>query len=135
MDVVILKQIPQISESELEVMKVLWVLGQAGSSQIIEHLSKTSEWKPKTIQTLITRLVSKGAVEAKKTTAETSKGTKAYVYSPLVSENDYKASANDSFLKRLYNGSVNVMITSFVKQQKMSKEEIETLKKMLDEDI
>ena len=42
-----------ISESELEVMKVLWKVNQATSSEIIENLKDKSEWKPKTIQTLI----------------------------------------------------------------------------------
>jgi len=56
----------QITEAELEVMKILWEYGKATSSQIVERLTETTEWKPKTIQTLITRLVNKGAVGAEK---------------------------------------------------------------------
>ena len=56
-----------ISESELEIMKVLWEIEKGSSAEIIEQLKDKSDWKPKTIQTLITRLVSKGFVDVDKT--------------------------------------------------------------------
>jgi BlaI family penicillinase repressor len=112
-------------------MKVVWKLGQAGSSQIIKELTETTEWKPKTIQTLITRLVEKGAIKAEKST--TTK-TKAFVYSPLVDETEYKAHASESFLQKMYNGSVNLMLANFVKQQKLTKKDIDDLKKLLEDD-
>ncbi|MDS1030038.1 BlaI/MecI/CopY family transcriptional regulator [Bacillota bacterium LX-D] len=124
-----MKTIPQISEAELEVMKILWEIGHATSSQIIDRLTKMTEWKPKTIQTLITRLVVKGAVKAEKT------GSKAFMYFPLISEDEFKAYASKSFLQKLFNGSLNLMIASFIKEQKMSREEIESLKKLLDEEV
>lgn len=123
-----MQQLLQISEAELEVMKVLWLLGEASSSQIVEHLSEVKEWKPKTVQTLITRLVSKGAIIAENTSV------KAFIYKPLIGEREYKAQANESFLKKLYNGSVNLMLASFVKEQKLTKADLEELKKILDEE-
>jgi BlaI family transcriptional regulator, penicillinase repressor len=122
-----MKEMPQISESELEVMKILWELDQATSSQITDLLTQMTEWKPKTVQTLITRLAAKGAIKAEKT------GSKAFLYLPLVSESEYKAYANDSFLHKIYNGSVNLMLASLIKEQKLSKAEIDSLKKLLDE--
>lgn len=122
-----MKTIPQISEAELEVIKILWELEKATSAQIIDRLSKSTEWKPKTIQTLITRLSVKGAIKAEHT------GTKAFLYSPIVSEEDYKVYANNTFLQKIYNGSVNLMLTSFIKESKLSAAEIEGLKKLLGE--
>ncbi len=124
-----MKTIPQISESELEVMKALWEYGNATSSQIIERLSQTAEWKPKTVQTFINRLVTKGAVKPVKTES------KAFMYTPLVCESDFKASANKSFLEKVYDGSVNLMLASFIKEQQISKEEIESLRRLLDEEV
>lgn len=124
-----MKSIPQISEAELEVMKILWELGSATSAQIIEQLCRTTDWKPKTIQTLITRLTAKEAIGAEKTSS------KAFVYTPLVGEEAYKAHANQSFLQKLYKGSLNLMVTSFLKEKKLSKEEIEALKKLLEEEM
>ncbi|TWH60419.1 CopY family transcriptional repressor [Desulfitobacterium sp. LBE] len=124
-----MKTIPQISEAELEVMKILWELKSCTSTQIIERLAEVSDWKPKTIHTLITRLVSKEAVSAVKIDG------KSYLYSPGVSEEEYKRYANQSFLHKLYNGSLNLMLASFIKEQHLSKSEIEELKKMLDEEM
>ncbi|MEG0855923.1 MAG: BlaI/MecI/CopY family transcriptional regulator [Terrisporobacter sp.] len=114
-----------ISESELEVMKVLWKIEKATSSQIVDLLKDKSDWKPKTIQTLITRLVSKDIVSVDKS------NKKSYIYSPNISEEEYKNSASKSFLEKLYSGSINKMVLSFIKDKKLSKGEIEELKDML----
>jgi BlaI family penicillinase repressor len=108
-------------------MKILWELNEATSTQIVDKLLEVSDWKPKTIHTLITRLVSKEAVKAEKIDG------KSYMYSPNISEEEYKKYANKSFLQKLYKGSLNLMLASFIKEQKLSKEEIDELKKMLDE--
>lgn len=118
----------QVSEAELEVLKVIWSLKEATSSQIVEKLVETTDWKPKTIQTLITRLVGKEAINVDKT------NKKSYIYTPNIEEADYKKYANDSFLKKLYNGSVNMMISTFIKDKKLSKEDIEDLKRILEEE-
>jgi len=124
-----MKSFPQISEAELEVMKVLWELNYATSSQIVERLVKVKNWKPKTVQTLIKRLVAKGAVKAERKTG------KAFLYSPNISESEFKAYASSSFLQKVFDGSLSLMIASFIKEKKLSKQEIEDLKKILDEDV
>lgn len=121
--------IPQVSEAELEVMKILWEFGEATSAQIIEKLTETTDWKSKTIQTLITRLVAKDAVRSEKING------KAFLYYPNVSEKDYRAHANESFIKKMYNGSINLMLSSFIKEQKLSKTDIEELKKLLEDEV
>ncbi|SCH13829.1 MULTISPECIES: BlaI/MecI/CopY family transcriptional regulator [unclassified Romboutsia] len=123
-----MKNMIQISESELEVMKVLWNIKSGTSSQIIEKLSTITDWKPKTIQTLITRLVTKGALKVDKS------NKKSYIYYPNIGEDEYKNLASSSFLEKLYNGSINMMVASFIKNKKMSKDDIEELKNLLDED-
>jgi BlaI family transcriptional regulator, penicillinase repressor len=120
--------IPQISDAEFEVIKIIWELHEATSTQIVERLSETSDWKPKTIHTLITRLVAKEAVNAKKIDG------KSYMYSSNILEEDYKLDANRSFLHKIYNGSLNLMLSSFIKEQKLSRKEIDELKKLLDEE-
>lgn len=120
-------KLPQISEAEYEVMKVIWEKGEVKSSEIIEVLTMQTDWKPKTIQTLITRLVVKGIVESEKGDG------KAYIYYPCVKEGDYKREVGRSFLQRIYNGSVKMMMMNFLKEQKLSQDEIEELKALLDE--
>lgn len=124
-----MKTIPKISDAELEVMKILWELGSATSTQIVDRLIETTDWKPKTIHTLIARLVSKKAINAEKIDG------KSYMYLPNISEDEYKSYANKSFLQKLYKGSFNLMVSTFIKEQKLSKEEIDELRKLLDKEV
>ncbi|PGO48337.1 BlaI/MecI/CopY family transcriptional regulator, partial [Bacillus thuringiensis] len=57
-----MKELPKISEAELEVMKVLWANSPQTANEVIEALEVKMDWKPKTIRTLINRLVHKEAV-------------------------------------------------------------------------
>ena len=108
------KSLPQISEAEIEVMKVLWENGSATAKEIIAEIEKTNAWKPKTIQTLLSRLVAKGAVITEK------KDAKSFIYSATVKKEAYQRYANKSFIKKLYDGSLNLMLASFPNSSRRS---------------
>ena len=57
-----MSNLPQISEAEFEVMKIVWKYAPISTNEITEKLTQISRWSPKTIQTLIKRLVSKKAL-------------------------------------------------------------------------
>lgn len=69
--------LPQISEAEFEVMKIVWKYAPISTNEITERLAKTTSWSPKTIQTLIKRLVTKGALAYEKQ-------SRVFVYTPLI---------------------------------------------------
>lgn len=122
-------RLPQISEGELEVMKVLWRQGEAmTSSQIIEQLTGETQWKAKTIQTMLNRLVIKAAVSVDKT------NSRNYRYQPLVEEEIYKLKASEHFLNKLYDGSVNLLVANFVKEKKLSEQQKAELRSLLEEE-
>ena len=116
----------QISEAELEVMKLLWKNKKMTSPEIVEELLKTSEWKNKTILTLINRLVKKGAVNAEKESG------KAFLYSANINEDEYKQEQSNSLINKLFNGSISLMMSNFVKSNNISNEDIEELKRILE---
>ena len=76
-----MSNLPQISEAEFEVMKIVWKYAPISTNEITEKLTQISSWSPKTIQTLIKRLVSKKALTYEKQ-------SRVFVYTPLV--NDWK---------------------------------------------
>ena len=73
--------LPHISEAEFEVMKIVWKSAPINTNEITERLLKTTSWRAKTIQTLIKRLVTKGALTYEKQ-------GRVFVYTPLVEENE-----------------------------------------------
>lgn len=120
-----MKEIPQISDAEWQVMKVLWAAQEPlPSSAIIVALEANTQWKPKTIHTLISRLVKKNALGVKT-------DNKAYLYFPIVTESECKLEETKSFLQRVYDGSFNLMVANFVKEAKLSPEEIKELEQIL----
>ena len=118
----------KISDSELEVMKILWEKGAITSPEIIEEISKSINWSKTTIKTLITRLVNKGAVEQIK------KEGKLYIYKPLITEEEYKKSENETFLSKLYKGSVSNMLLNFASENLISKDDLKRILEIIEKD-
>lgn len=118
---------PQISDAEWLVMKVLWVSSPLSANDVFAKLDNSSIWKPSTVKTLLGRLVKKGAL-AYKTVERT------YLYYPIVAEDTCIRAETNSFLQKVYNGSLNLLIANFLQQEKLSKEEIEELKQLLDKE-
>ena len=118
--------LPQISEAEFEVMKIVWKYAPINTNEITERLLKTTAWSPKTIQTLIKRLVTKGALTYEKQ-------GRVFVYTPLVGRNEYVNQESSAFLKRFYNGDISAMLSSYLENHRLSEEEIENLRTLLSE--
>lgn len=116
--------LPQITEAEFEVMKIVWKYAPISTNEITEKLTRTTDWSPKTIQTLIKRLVTKKALSYEKQ-------SRMFVYTPLVGEREYLDQKSTSFLKRYYNGDITAMLSSYVENDRLSETEIDTLRSIL----
>lgn len=115
----------KISDAEWEVMKVLWEKAPLTASEIIEKIRGRISWNPKTIHTLINRLVNKGAIGVNKSKT-------FYRYKPLISEDECKKNETRSFIEKVYDGSGLLLVKNFLINEKLSVEEIEQLKRILD---
>lgn len=120
----IVTSLPQISEAEFEVMKVVWKNAPISTNEVTERLTKTTDWSPKTIQTLLKRLVTKGALTYEKQ-------SRVFVYSPLVEEKEYISQKSNTFLQRYYNGDFTAMLSAYLENDKLSEQEIRTLRSLL----
>lgn len=119
-----MKELPKISDSEWEIMKIIWQNDSITSTKIINELQEKTNWKSSTIKTLINRLLNKEAISF------TKKG-KEYYYFSIVSEEECIKKESKSFLSKVFNGSLNSMVVNFVKSQKLTKTEIDELKSIL----
>ena len=119
-----MSNLPQISEAEFEVMKIVWKYAPISTNEITEKLTQISSWSPKTIQTLIKRLVSKKALTYEKQ-------SRVFVYTPLVKEDEYIRQESNSFLKRYYNDNITSMLASYIEDDKLSEEDIASLRNLL----
>ena len=113
----------KISDSELEVMKVLWEAEDAlPVTAIRETLMKRRGWEATTIKTLIGRLVNKCVVAQEK--------RKVFFYRPLISEKEYNAWATENLIRRLYKGNAKDLVAALVRSDGLTKEDVDELRAM-----
>lgn len=112
-----------ISQSEAKILHVLWHKQPLNGKQIAEQLASES-WSYVTVKTLINRLLKKGFLDF-------DKQGRQYLYSTVISKNDYLKTENSSFIQRMYNGSFSGLFASFSEQENISKKELEEIKQMI----
>jgi len=121
-----MQKLPKISESEWLVMRVLWSKSPLAAQEVFEQLDATTKWKPKTIKTLIDRLVKKGAVKY-------AKQGRRYLYYPAVGREECVTTERKSFIKRVYGGISKPMLAAFLEDAELSAEDISELKEILEQ--
>lgn len=115
----------KISEAEYKIMEVIWENYPINTNEITNKLIEKTKWNEKTIHTLISRLYKKGVISY-------TKEGRQFVYSPTFDKQEYLNQQNKSFLNKFYNGTLNLMVMNFMQKNKLSEQEIEELKKILD---
>lgn len=116
---------PAISDAEWIVMKEFWARGESNSAEVIERVCRKQAWKPPTVQTLISRLVKKGALGFERHGRE-------YRYRPLVDEAHCVHGASRSFVDRVFGGRLAPLLACFVERERLSKKELAELRQILD---
>jgi BlaI family penicillinase repressor len=116
--------IPKISEAEWEIMKILWAGAPLNAAAIIDQLNAKERWHPRTVKTLLNRLVKKKALRFEKSGRE-------YLYEPAVSEKACVRAESESFLQRVFGGALQPMLAHLVEERKLTPKEIKELKQIL----
>lgn len=120
-----MEKLPQISEAEYEIMKILWLEYPLSTNEICEMAQKTHSWSKKTIHTLLSRLTTKHVISYEQ------RG-RMYYYYPLISKKKYLNQENHHFLNRFYDGEVAPMLSSLLENTKLSEADIEDLYKIIE---
>ncbi|MBI5094456.1 MAG: BlaI/MecI/CopY family transcriptional regulator [Candidatus Hydrogenedentes bacterium] len=119
---------PGISAAEWTVMQVLWRESPLSVLEVFEALQGRSEWHPKTIRTLIGRLLAKGIVAREKRAG-------VYRFSPRYTEVECVREESQSFLERCFAGKAQPMLAHFIEHENLTQEDVASLRAMLDAKI
>lgn len=116
--------IQQVSNYELELMKIIWAnKGVALYAEIVEGLeSKEMSWTKNTIISLLSRLIEKGMLK-------TNKIGHRNKYIAIVSESEYQAAQTETFLDKIYEGNVKGLISTLIQKDLISSNDYEDLKR------
>ena len=115
---------PQISDAEWEVMKAVWDAQPVPASDVVERLRREQGWAPRTVKTMLNRLVGKGALAYEV-------DGKRFLYRATVNRDACVRHESRSFLARVFGGNSAAMLAHLVKHTRLSPKEVEELKRIL----
>ena len=120
-----MSNLPQISQAEFVVMDVVWKYTPISTNDVVDRLTKETEWSPKTIQTMLSRLEKKGVIAHRKE-------SRSFVYYPLIEKEAYSEAEGQSYLNRFFDGAFNQMVVSFLNNSELTANDLDELQAILD---
>ncbi len=119
--------IQPISDAELDIMKIVWTNnGSTLFSHIMDELgAKEKTWQKNTVITLLSRLIVKGFLKAKKTGRKNE-------YTPLVTETEYQTFQTKNFLDKIYEGNARGLISNLIQSDLLTDDEYNSLKSIIE---
>ncbi|GAB3784266.1 BlaI/MecI/CopY family transcriptional regulator [Dyella agri] len=106
-------------------MEVLWRKSPQSSEEIVAALQRESDWHEKTIRTLLSRLLGKGAASAEK-------DGRRYLYSPTITREQWQSQESRSLLDRVFGGRLGPLLAHFSEHEKLSAKDVTELRKLLE---
>lgn len=115
--------IQQVSDSELELMKIIWADGgSALYARIMDVLAETgSQWQKNTVITLLSRLIEKGLLK-------TNKIGRRNKYTAIISEEDYQTAQTANLLNKLYEGNAKGLVSTLIRRDLLTTKDCVELK-------
>ena len=115
-----------LSDAEWEIMNCLWNKPNQKISEIVIALSEKKAWDKHTVITLLNRMEKKGAVSVERNGRDIE-------YYPLISQKETVKQETEQFFERVCQGSLRLMVNSFLSSKAVKKEDLDELYRMLDE--
>lgn len=114
-----------ITDSEYTIMKILWSTQEKMTVSDVVSALDDKGWTPSTVSTFLQRLLKKGVISCEK------KGN-ANLYYPLLKQAEYDLNETESFLSKIYKGSVKNLVAALYDNKRLSHEDVAELKKLFD---
>ncbi len=116
----------KLGKVQLRIMNVLWNLGEATAREITDELNQADPIAHSTVQTLLRGLMDKEAV------VHETRG-RTFVFKPKIAEDKVRKSATRDLLSRVFDGKVGDLVSHLLKNENISKKELDDIKKLINE--
>lgn len=117
----------KLTDAEWKVLELLWDRGPMSTMEIFKELSNTTDWAKSTVITLLNRMTTKKSIYFEM-------DGKSKVYYPSTNRVEAGIEEGKNYSRRFFGGSLGLMIKSFIKDEKLTKEEIEEIQKIINGD-
>ena len=112
----------KVFDAEYKFMNIIWEHSPIASTELVKLSKEQLGWKKSTTYTVIRRLSERGAI----------KNENACV-SALISREQVMKSESEEHIDKIYNGSLKLFFATFLENEKLNREEIDELRKIVDE--
>lgn len=117
----------RISDAELEVMEALWAAGQPlTAADVAERIGAERGWSLATVKTMLSRLVSKGALKHRE-------DGRRFLYSPTIRREAYVGTESRRFVERLFGGRLSPLVARLAEEDALDDEDIAAIEALLKE--
>lgn len=116
----------KLAEAEWKIMELLWEKGSLSTMEIVHAMEDSMGWTRSTVITLLNRMTSKGSI-----TFNSENKTKMYF--PAINKSQVELEETKSFLNKFYGGNIGLMISNLLKQESLSKEELEEIRRIIND--
>jgi predicted transcriptional regulator len=113
-----------LTEVELELMTILWRMGEGSVSEVIEHLPKHRELAYTSVSTILRILEQKEVLK-------TRKEGRGHIYIPALKKSDYEAKAVKHVVDRVFDGTPVALVRQLLDSGEVSENELAELKKLI----
>ena len=114
----------KLYDSELKVMDILWQEGEVSARDIAARLSDLVGWSKTTTYTVVKKCLDKGAAARR---------DPGFLCRPLISREQAQAYATDELVDKLYGGAADRLVASLLGRGRLTREELDGLKKLVEE--
>ncbi len=114
----------RISDAEHAVMEVLWTRAPLAAQDVAQQLTGSQSWTLATVKTLLSRLVSKGALH-------TEADGRKFLYRPAIARDAWVASESRRLVDRLFGGKLSPLVAHFAEQETLDADDISQIEALL----
>ncbi len=114
----------KLFDSERKVMEVLWREGEISAGQVVKILKEEIGWNRNTTYTVIKKCVDKGAIKREEP---------GFICRPLISRQEVQDFETEELIDKMFDGSKEKFFAAFLDGKKLSKQEVDSLKKLIDD--
>lgn len=112
----------KLFEAEWNLMEILWEEGPINSTKLVKEAEKTLGWKKSTTYTVVRKLGEKSALK-----------NEGAMVTALLSKEEVLMQESSDFVSHYFDNSLPSFVAAFTRKKKLTKEEAEVLKKMIEE--
>jgi predicted transcriptional regulator len=113
-------------ESELKVMEILWKEGKTTAKEVSLHALQLYEWNKNTTYTILKKLINKNAVKREEPN---------FMCEAIITKEQVQRGESRKLVDKLYDGSSQLLVSSFIKDEKLSRDDLESLRDLIDKKL